>query len=178
MYLCNYNDVLVRKYVTLSIPLVKIVGSLGPCVRFPYSWQFLLGEKCWQYFMQKFVILSSIWKRDKHKILYFLQYENETSIKFYTFLSMRTRKRVWLILEYYLKYLFHLSARCCGAAVCISLSMQMVHGSHPGQATSSSLPFFNNIGYRPKTSINFIVHLFICSPLSVFSQFGNKLPSR
>ena len=27
--------------------------------------------------MQKFVILSSIWKRDKYKFLYFPRYENE-----------------------------------------------------------------------------------------------------
>ena len=77
MYLCNYNNVLVRKYVSLFIPLVKIVGLLGPCVRFPYSWHFLLGEKCLQYFMGK--------------LLYFPRYEKETSTNFYTFLDIKTR---------------------------------------------------------------------------------------
>ena len=68
MYLCNYNNVLVHKYVSLSIPLVKIVGPLGLCARFPYNWHFLLGEKFLKYFMQN--------------LLYFLRYENETSIIF------------------------------------------------------------------------------------------------
>ena len=62
MRLCNYNNVLLRKYVSLSIPLVKIVEPLRPCVRFPYSWHFLLGE--------------NVDNTSCENLLYFPRYEN------------------------------------------------------------------------------------------------------
>ena len=92
MYLCNYNNVLVRKYVSLSIPLVKIVGPLGRVSGFH-----TVGTSC---------LVKNVDNTSCKNLLYFPRYENETSIiflyfpryeneiskRFYTFLGMRTRQ--------------------------------------------------------------------------------------
>ena len=91
MYVCNYNNVCVRKYISLSIPLVHNSWAARSVSQVSIQLRSCLVKNR-QYFMRNFVILSSISKRDKYKFLYFPRYENETSINFYTFLDMETRQ--------------------------------------------------------------------------------------
>ena len=99
----NYKyTVIIIMYIYLNTflcpsHLYKTVGPLG-------LWVTQLAFPAWW----------KIYNTSCENLLYFPRYENETSINFYTFVSMRTRQWVvrndWLNLEYYSKYLFISSA--------------------------------------------------------------------
>ena len=74
MYVCNYNNVLVCKYICLFIPLVQ--NSWAARSVSQVSIQFALPA--W----------GKIDNTSCENLLYFPRYEHETSINFYTVLDM------------------------------------------------------------------------------------------
>ena len=91
MYVCNYNNVRVRKYISLSIPLVHNSWAARSVSQVSIQLHFLPGEidntSC-----EILLYFPRCENETTINFYTFLDIENETSINFYTFLGVRTRQ--------------------------------------------------------------------------------------